>query len=90
MVLCTTSLPLLAISTDRSATADDSAALADTWSMDWAISLIEVEASEICWAWCSEAWARCIAVAWVSCTAAATWPAVRLMVATRSRSWSTE
>ncbi|MNI97575.1 hypothetical protein D3C73_1562460 [compost metagenome] len=50
MVLCTTSLPLLAISTERSATAEDSAALADTWSMDSAMSLIAVEASLICWA----------------------------------------
>ncbi|MOA22988.1 hypothetical protein D3C78_1435860 [compost metagenome] len=90
MVFCTTSLPLLAMATERSATAVDSAALADTWSIDTAISLIAAEAPAISWAWCSEASARCMAVAWVSWAAPATCTAVWLMVSTRSRSWSME
>ncbi|MNE54682.1 hypothetical protein D3C80_1494830 [compost metagenome] len=90
MVLCTTSLPLLAMATERSATAEDSEAFADTWSMDTAISLIAAEAPAISWAWCSEASARCMAVAWVSWAAPATCTAVWLMVSTRSRSWSME
>lgn len=47
-------------------------AFADTWSIDTAISLIAAEAPAISCAWCSEASARCIAVAWVSCAAPAT------------------
>src|SRR5690606_40434932 len=80
MVACTTSAPLLAIATDRSATAEDSEAFADTWSIDTAISLIAAEAPAISCAWCSDASARCMAVAWVSWAAPATCTAVRLMV----------
>ena len=58
MVACTTSAPLLAMATERSATAEDSEALADTWSMDTAISLMAAEAPAISCAWCSEASAR--------------------------------
>ncbi len=90
MVACTTSAPLLAIATAFSATAADSAALADTWSMDTAISFTAAEAPAISWAWCSEASARCIAVDWVSWAAEATCTAELLMVCTRLRSWSME
>ena len=72
MVFCTTSLPLLAMATERSATAADSEALADTWSMETAISFTAAEAPAISCAWCSEASARCIAVPCVSWAARST------------------
>jgi hypothetical protein len=54
-----------------------------------ATSLICADAEVICCAWCSAASARCIAVACVSCAAAATCTAVSLMVVTSERSAST-
>src|SRR5690606_41786207 len=51
-----------------------------SWSIDTAISLIAAEAPAISCAWCSDASARCMAVAWVSWAAPATCTAVRLMV----------
>ncbi len=88
MVFCTTSAPFFAIATDRSATAEDSAAFEDTWSMDTAISLTAAEAPAISWAWCSEASARCIAVDWVSWAAPATRTAVPRIACTSPRIWS--
>ena len=47
MVACTTLEPFLAISTARSATAADSVAFDDTWSIEIAISLMDPEAPAI-------------------------------------------
>jgi hypothetical protein len=64
MVLCTTSLPLLAMATERSATAEDSEAFADTWSMDG--HLVDRRGGGDFLGLVLDASARCIAVAWVS------------------------
>ena len=50
MVFCTISAPVFAIDTERFATAADSTAFEDTWSMVTAISFTAAEAPAISWA----------------------------------------